>query len=53
MVPLRKKYGEIRLCVDFRNLNCASDKDNYPVPPMEHILQIISGSELFSLLDRL
>ena len=35
LVPVRKKYGEIRLCVDFRNMNRASDKDNYPVPPME------------------
>ena len=24
---------------------------NYPVPPMEQILQMVSGSELFSLLD--
>ena len=37
--------------VDFQNLNKASDKDNYPVPPMEQILQMVSGSELFSLLD--
>jgi hypothetical protein len=35
LVPVRKKSGEIRLCVDFRNLNRASEKDNYPVPPME------------------
>ena len=51
MVPGRKKYGEIRLCVDFRNLNRASDKDNYPVLPMEQIIQMVSGYELFSLLD--
>ena len=29
LVPVRKKNGEIRLCVDFRNLNRASPKDNY------------------------
>ena len=52
LVPIQKKSGEIILCVDFRNLNRASDKDNYPVPPMECILQMVSGSELFSLLDR-
>ena len=51
LVPVRKKSGEIRLCVDFRNLNRTSDKDNYPIPPMEQILQMVSGSELFSLLD--
>ena len=37
--------------MDFKNLNHASDKDNYPIPPMEQILQMVSGSELFSLLD--
>ena len=35
LVPVRKKSGEIRLCVDFKNLNRASSKDNYLVPPME------------------
>ena len=51
LVPVQKKSREIRLCVDFRNLNSASDKDNYLVPPMEQILQMVSGFELFSLLD--
>ena len=32
-------------------MNTTSNKDNYPVPPMEQILQMVSGSELFSLLD--
>jgi hypothetical protein len=39
LVLVWKKNREIRLCVDFRNLNRVSDKDNYPVPPMEQILQ--------------
>ena len=38
LVPVRKKKGDIRLCVDFRNLNKSSEKDNYLVPPMEQIL---------------
>jgi hypothetical protein len=32
LVPVRKKNGEIRLCVDFRNLNRSSKKENYPLP---------------------
>jgi hypothetical protein len=32
LVPIKKKNGEIRLCVDFRNLNRSSLKDNYPLP---------------------
>ena len=48
---VKKKTREIKLCVDFWNLNRASDKDNYLVPPMEQIIQMVSWLELFSLLD--
>ena len=42
LVSVRKKNGEIRLCVDFRNLNGASVKDNYPLPKMDHVLQKVT-----------
>ena len=51
LVSVRKKKGEIRLCIDFRNLNRASLKDNYPLPKMDHILQRVVGSKRISLLD--
>jgi ribonuclease HI len=51
LVPVRKKNGEIRLCVDFRNLNRCSRKDNYPLPKMEHILQRVTGSMRISMID--
>ena len=51
LVVVRKKIGEIRLCIDFRNLNRASLKYNYPFPKMEHILQRVVGSKRISLLD--
>jgi len=51
LVPVRKKNGEIRLCVNFRDLNRASLKDHYLLPSMEQILQVVAGSERFSLLD--
>eukprot|EP00253_Pinus_taeda_P024466 PITA_24466 len=51
MVPVRKKSGDIRICIDFRNLNKACQKDNFPLPPMEQILQAVAGSELMSFLD--
>jgi len=38
LMPVRKKNGDIKLCIDFKNLNRASQKHNYPVPSMEHIL---------------
>lgn len=51
MVPVRKKNGDIRICIDFRNLNKACQKDNFPLPPMEQILQAVAGSKLMSFLD--
>lgn len=51
LVPLRKKNGDIRLCVNFRNLNIASLKDNYPLPNMEAILHKVTSCELLSMMD--
>ena len=49
--PVRKKNGDIRPCVYFRNLNRSSRKDNHPLPPMEQILQKVLGAQMLSLLD--
>lgn len=51
MVPIRKKNGELRLCVDFRDLNRVSLKDHHPFPSIEQMLQYVLGSKRFSLLD--
>lgn len=51
LVSTGKKTGEIRLCVDFMNLNKVSLKDNYPLPKMDHILHRVAGSSRISLLD--
>ena len=51
LVSVRKKTREIRLCIDFRDLNKASLKENYPLPKMDHILQRVVGSTRISLLD--
>ena len=44
LVLVRKKNGEIRICIDFRNLSKVSLKDHYPLPKMDHILQKVVGS---------
>jgi hypothetical protein len=51
LIPVRKKNGEIRLCVDFRNLNRSFKKDNYPFQKMEHILQKVTGASRISMID--
>lgn len=50
LVPVRNKNGDIRLCVDFINLNISSLKDNYCFPNMEDMLQRVTGSELMSMM---
>lgn len=32
VVPVIKKNGTLRICVDFRELNSATPKDEYPMP---------------------
>ena len=51
LIPVRKKNGEIRLCVDFRNLNRSSLKDNYPFPKIEQVLQQVVGAQRMSMVD--
>ena len=51
LVPTRKKTGEIRLCVDLRNVNKVYLKDHYPLPKMDHILQRVVGASRISLLN--
>jgi hypothetical protein len=51
LVPTRKKTGEIGLCIDFRNLNKVSLKENYPLPKIDHVLQKVVGASRISLLD--
>ena len=51
LVLVRKKNGEIRTCIDFRNLNRVSLKHYYPLPKMDHILQRVVGSQRISTLD--
>lgn len=51
LVLVRKKNGDIKLCVDFRNLNISSLKDNYPFPNTEAMLQRVTGCEILSMMD--
>jgi hypothetical protein len=51
IMVVRKKNGEICLCVDFKDLNWESIKDNYPLPNMEMLLQQVTGFALMSMLD--
>lgn len=49
-----KKSEKIRLCIDFKNVNCSQNKRNYPVPsskPMLHAPETVVFSSLKGLLE--
>ena len=48
---VRKKNGEIRICIDFRYMNRVSLKNHYPLPKMDRILHRVGGSKRISTLD--
>jgi Reverse transcriptase (RNA-dependent DNA polymerase) len=51
IVPVKKKNGQIRICVDFRDLNKACPKDDFPLPVIEIIIDHTSSYEVFSFMD--
>jgi hypothetical protein len=50
-VPVDKKQGTIRVCMDFRDLNKAYPKDNFPTPFINQSLEECVESEVFSFMD--
>lgn len=48
---VRKKTGDWRLCVDFRRLNALTQKNKYPLPIIEELLEELQGSSWFTSLD--
>ena len=51
VVLVRKKDGSLRFCVDYRQLNCATEKDSYPLPNIEDTFNALAGAQYFSSLD--
>ncbi|PFX25919.1 Retrovirus-related Pol polyprotein from transposon opus [Stylophora pistillata] len=48
VVVVPKPNGEVRLCVDMRQANCAVERGRYPIP---EVLQDMNNSKVFSKLD--
>ena len=52
VVCVRKKDGTLRLCCDYRELNKKSVPDRHPIPRIQDMLDSLTGSSWFSVLDQ-
>ena len=46
VVPVPKKDGKVRMCVDFRDLNKAIPKDDFPLPYIDKLVDNTVGHAL-------
>ena len=51
IVPVPKKDGKVRMCVDYRDLNRAIPKDNFPLPQIDTLINNIVTNMFFSFMD--
>ena len=51
IVCVRKKDGQLRMCVDYRALNAKTIPDSQPIPRIQDILDTLGGSKWFSTFD--
>ncbi|XP_021372001.1 uncharacterized protein LOC110462385 [Mizuhopecten yessoensis] len=51
MVPVVKKTGKIRICVDLKRLNEAVKREHFMLPTLDDIAPKLVGAKVFSKLD--
>ena len=51
IVPVPKKDGKVRICVDYQDLNRTSPKDNFPLPHIDTLIDNMVKHSLFSFMD--
>jgi hypothetical protein len=48
---VRKAYGSLRLCIDYRGLNEVTRKDAYPLPRVDDTLDELKNANFYTYLD--
>ena len=52
MVLVTNPSGDIRICTDFRDLNKACPKDDFPLPNIDMIVDLTARHGILSLMDK-
>ncbi|CAL2255624.1 unnamed protein product [Prunus armeniaca] len=51
VLVLKRKTGAVRICVEYRNLNAASPKDEYPMPMADMLVDKAAHNQMLSFMD--
>ena len=51
VIPILKKDGCVRVYVDYKDLNKASPKDDFPLPNIHILVDNTAGHEIYSFMD--
>ncbi len=51
VIFVKKKDGSLRLCIDYRDLNRATVKNQYPMPRIDDLFDQMKGAVVFSKID--
>ena len=48
---MRKPNGTFRMCVDYRALNRITQRNQYPLPRIDDLLDQLRGATVFNAVD--
>jgi hypothetical protein len=48
---VKNKYGTLKLCIDYRQLNKMKIKNKYPLPRIDDLFDQLRGATIFSKID--
>ena len=48
---VKKKNGNLRMCIDYRSLNQQTVKSRYPLPRIDDLFDRLQGAQVFSSID--
>ena len=48
---MKKKYGSLRLCIDYKKLNRVTIRNQYPLPRIDELFDQLQGSRVYFKID--